>query len=74
MSRSPSDEESTALLSLLDQQEQHFSAPDARPWEIAARNPDQPPELPKHTTPAQLASWTVLSQVLLNLDETITRE
>ena len=31
-------------------------------------------ELPKGTTPVQLAAWTAVSRVLLNLDETITKE
>ena len=30
--------------------------------------------LPPNTTPAQLAAYTVVSRVLLNLDETITKE
>ena len=32
------------------------------------------PMLPKSATPAQLAAWTAVSRVLLNLDETITKE
>ncbi len=36
--------------------------------------PDQPPALPQGATPAQLAAWTAVSRVLLNLDETITKE
>ena len=41
---------------------------------LAANKPDQPPVLPQGATPAQLAAWTVVSRVLLNLDETITKE
>jgi hypothetical protein len=32
------------------------------------------PLLPQGVTPAQLAGWTALSRVLLNVDETITKE
>ena len=31
-------------------------------------------DLPKGASPAQLAAYTVVSRVLLNVDETITRE
>jgi hypothetical protein len=30
--------------------------------------------LPKNLTAAQVAGWTAVSRVLLNLDETITKE
>jgi hypothetical protein len=33
-----------------------------------------PAHLPAGTTPTQLAAYTVVSRVLLNLDETITKE
>ena len=39
-----------------------------------ADKPMQPPTLPQGATPAQLAAWTAVSRVLLNLDETITKE
>ena len=39
-----------------------------------ATGSDEVPELPKGTTPSQLAALTAVSRVLLNLDETITRE
>ena len=48
--------------------------PDAKPWELAADDPAKPPQLPDGATPAQLAAWTAVSRVLLNLDETITKE
>ena len=31
-------------------------------------------QLPAGATPAQLAAWTVVSRVILNLDETITKD
>jgi hypothetical protein len=73
VARRPSAEEAGELLTLLDKQSEHFSHPDTRPMELVA------PEggaaaLPPGTTPARLAAWTVVARVLLNLDETITRE
>ena len=41
----------------------------------ARRRPSRrPPTLPTGVTPAQLAAWTAVARVLLNLDETITKE
>ncbi len=37
-------------------------------------NPSLVALLPKGVTAAQLAGWTAVSRVLLNLDETITKE
>ena len=74
VSRSPSDIERNAIVKLLNQQRTKFSAPDAKPWELAAADPSKPPELPSGVTASDLAAWTVVSRVLLNLDETVTRE
>jgi hypothetical protein len=74
LARQPTKEESSELLGLLKKEEQHFARTDAKPWELAANNPKEPPKLPAGTSPAQLAAWTVVSRVLLNLDETITKE
>ncbi len=35
---------------------------------------DQKAALPANVTPDDWAAWTVVSRVLLNLDETITKE
>jgi hypothetical protein len=74
LARAPTAEESAALLDLLDRQDRRFSEPDAKPWELAADDPAHPPELPEGETPARLAAWTAAARVLLNLDETITKE
>jgi hypothetical protein len=74
VARPPTDTEQAVLLELLESQKQKFSAPHARPWELAADDPSQPPELPAGATPADAAAWTAVARVLLNLDETITRE
>ncbi|MFN0170619.1 MAG: DUF1549 and DUF1553 domain-containing protein, partial [Bryobacteraceae bacterium] len=74
VSREPSDPESAALLELLGKQTQRFSDANARPLDLAVADPAKPPVLPKKATPAQLAAWTAVSRVLLNLDETITKE
>jgi len=74
VSRPPSEWEMKTLLALYEKQVARFSAPDAKPWELAANDPQSPPALPEKATAAQLAAWTAVSRVLLNLDETITKE
>jgi hypothetical protein len=74
VSRPPTTEERTELLKLLSKQQERFARPDAKPWELAASDPAHPPQLPKGIMPVQAAAWTVVSRVLLNLDETITKE
>jgi dsRNA-specific ribonuclease len=72
--RKPTDRERDVLLAFLEKQTKKFSAADARPWELAANDPSHPPALPQGTQPAQAAAWTALARLLLNLDETITKE
>ena len=72
--RQPSDRELAELQEFLDQQIERFAQPDAKPWELAANDPAKPPELPNGITPSQAAAWTAVSRLLLNLDETITKE
>jgi hypothetical protein len=74
LGRQPDRQESTTLLALLDQQRARHSGPGAKPWELAANDPAEPPPLPSGCSPADAAAWTAVSRVLLNLDETITKE
>jgi hypothetical protein len=74
IARVPTAEEKAELLKLLSKQHERFARSDAKPWELAANDPAHPPALPKNATPAQAAAWTVVSRVLLNLDETITKD
>jgi hypothetical protein len=41
---------------------------------VAFRGPDEFRKLPHTATPAQAAAWTAVARVLLNLDETLTKE
>ena len=74
VARMPTDRELSTLLALLEKEKQRFSDGKHNPWELAAADPEHPPELPAGATPVQWAAWTVVSRVLLNLDETITKE
>jgi hypothetical protein len=74
VARRPSDSELATLTKLLANEQQHFAVQGAKPWDLAAADPAHPPKLPESTSPADLAAWTVVSRVLLNLDETITKE
>jgi hypothetical protein len=74
LSRAPIAAESAELLSLLNKEYQHFSEPGSKPLDLAAASAKDPPELPAGTTPAHLAAWTVVARVILNLDETISKE
>jgi mono/diheme cytochrome c family protein len=72
--RVPTRDEQAELLSLLAKQEQRFTGKDTEAWLLATANPKNQPGLPSAATPAKLAAWTAVSRVLLNLDETITKE
>ena len=68
LTRKPTEKEATILLGLLKQQMERFTK-GGYPWELAASDPKNPPKLPQGVTAAQAAAWTVVSRVLLNLDE-----
>ena len=62
------------LLSLLNKQEKRLGDGWLNPGEIATGKSEIPANLPAGTTPTQLAAYTIVSRVLLSLDETITTE
>ena len=74
VARRPSAAETTTLLALLDKETTRFGPGGLNPWDLAAANPSERPKLPDGVSPARLAAWTAVSRVLLNLDETITKE
>jgi len=41
--------------------------------EVSTGKEDQLPNLPEGATPQDAAAWTITSRVLLNLDETISK-
>jgi hypothetical protein len=74
LARRPTEAESAELLRLLDRQIDLFSGKTRDSRELAAEDRGAQPELPAGITQAELAGWTSVSRVLLNLDETITKE
>ncbi|HXG49453.1 MAG TPA: DUF1553 domain-containing protein, partial [Methylomirabilota bacterium] len=74
LTRPPDDVERGELLALLEAQRQRMAEGWLNPNEVAAGQPGPPANLPPGATPTQLAAYTVVSRVLLNLDETITKE
>jgi hypothetical protein len=68
------DDETPALFELWHHERRRFEKPGAAPSDLAAEDPKHPPELPADVTPAEAAAWTAVTRVLLNLDETITKE
>jgi mono/diheme cytochrome c family protein len=74
VSRVPTETESRVLLNLFRDQQSRFSQSDMQPLELAADDPEHPGELPAGVSASDLAAWTAVARVLLNLDETITKE
>jgi hypothetical protein len=74
VARKPTQKETVALRGLLAKEIERYSDGKRNPWEVAANDPAHPPILPQGATPVDAAAWTILSRVMLNLDETITKE
>jgi mono/diheme cytochrome c family protein len=74
LARRPTPQESAELLGLLKRQRARFTAGELNPWNLATNDPDKPFALPPGVTMEQVAAWTAVSRVLLNLDEAITKE
>jgi hypothetical protein len=74
LSRSPTDQEASTLLALYDKETKRFAGEQTAAAKFTADDPKHPISLPSGATKEQLAAWTAVSRVLLNLDETITKE
>ena len=72
LSRAPEADETAALMGLLQRQVPRIQDGWVNAREVAGL--DAGAKLPKGVTPSQVAAWTAVSRVLLNLDETITKE
>ncbi|HWB14678.1 MAG TPA: PSD1 and planctomycete cytochrome C domain-containing protein [Pirellulales bacterium] len=71
LSRDPTPEETAALLQLYDKNRQAYSAQPAAANELTQNGELKPVE---GADPVDLAAWTAVSRVILNLHETITRD
>jgi hypothetical protein len=74
VARLPSKVEKDGLLTFLQKETQRYQEGELNPWDLLGGNDALAPLLPKNVTAAQVAGWTAVSRVLLNLDETITKE
>lgn len=74
LSRPPTDSERKELLALLEKQKDYIGNGWVNATELATGKNVAPEKLPQGATPTRLAAYTVVSRVLLNLDETITKE
>ena len=72
-SRLPTPAEREALLSLLQSRRKKLGDGWLNMREILTGDPNKLPALPENTTPQDAAAWTLVSRVLLNLDETISK-
>jgi mono/diheme cytochrome c family protein len=74
LARSPRPDELQELTALLSKERQRIADGWVSATEIGTGTNAVPKELPAGATPTQLAAYAVVSRVLLNLDETITKE
>ena len=74
LSRAPTDEESVVLQEFLDRQKERFRDQSTDSLPFVGDDTKFKSELPADVTAPEMVAWTALSRVLLNLDETITKE
>jgi hypothetical protein len=73
MARTPNDTEKQTMLDLLKSQRQRIADGWLNAREVSTGKADRLPNLPEGTTPQDAAAWTIAARVLLNLDETISK-
>ena len=71
--RLPTMAERDALLSLLSNRRKQLSDGWLSINEVATGDSAKLPMIPEGTTPQDAATWTITARVLLNLDETLTK-
>ncbi len=74
LNRAPDASESKSLLDVLAKQRQRLNEGTINALEIAAGKGAKPEALPKGLDAKECAAYTIVARVLLNLDETITKE
>jgi hypothetical protein len=72
-SRKPTPEERAEVERLIQHQRQRLAEGWLNPREILTGDSAKLPSLPEKVTPQDAAAWTLVSRVLLNLDETISK-
>lgn len=73
-SRSATQTEKQELMKFLDQQRKRLADGWLNPREIITGDPGKLKDLPEGATPQDAAAWTLAARVLLNLDETISKQ
>ena len=73
VSRKPTAAEKDEVLKLLKAHRQRIADGWLNPREVATGDVNTLPELPPGTTPQDAAAWALVARVLLNLDETVTK-
>ncbi len=71
--RKPGERERNEVLTLLDKQRKRLADGWMNAKEVATGDAAKTPDLPAHATPQDAAAWTLVSRVILNLDETISK-
>ena len=74
LARNPQPDEVQELMALLNKEKQRMADGWVNVSEVGTGTTAIPKNLPTGVTPTQLAAYTLVSRVLLNLDETITKE
>jgi hypothetical protein len=79
LAREPNAAELATLEDFLNRQRQRFVSHSADPWPLISDNKSSEDsravtDRPGKANPAEFAAWTALARVVVNLDETITKE
>ena len=73
VARVPTASETEKLLQFYQQQKKRVAEGWLDPWQLVGAEAEAP-KIPNSSTPTELAAWTCVARVLLNLDETITKD